>query len=325
MAKVCQTFGRTYQETPETIKGRRVYLVDSNTDIDNLDFVLTAPGIPDMNDPWDSLLTYLVVTSRTPIEIGKEKRHFKVQIDYDTDATQLGWRCVVRTMRQPWVPVATEARYDEAPNDPYSAGRYLAPGDQDSLTGYAFLNRAGDPFEAPPKINRYGHRIECIRTVNSIADIGNSLITNINDLRQYLGNMNSNPLLSIAGLDGLAWEFLIDDMTFEPIVKATGEILTRVTIIILFHPSWGHALPVLNAGFREKVDKQGGGKTVQDCRNQNGTGSRKPSLLDADGVAIKDRPATAPEQNLNGPPFYVVFPCYQSADFAALDLPATWE
>lgn len=321
---VCQTFGRTYYEEPEKLKGRRVYIVESTTEIIDINGVLDAFGIPELNDPWDSVLTYLVVTSRTPLEVGMEKKQYRVQVDYETDDTQIGWKARITTLRQPWIPVATEARYDERPNDPYSAGRYLAPGDQDSLTGYAFLNRAGDPFEAPPKINRYGLRIEFVRTVAAISDIGDSTITDLEVLRQYLGTMNNNPVLSIAGVDGLAWEFLIDDITVEQIVKADGIQLSRVTIIILFHPSWGHALPVLNAGFREKVPGQGGGFVPQDVRLQNGTGSRKPSLLDADGAAIKTRTENN-EQNPNGPPYFIVFPCYKSMDFEALELPEDWE
>ena len=323
---VCQTFGRTFSEEPEKITGTRVYNVTSSTDVTNINDILAASGLPDIGDEWDSSLPILVVVSRTPIEVNKELAYYQVQINYETDDTLASWKVEIRTIKKNWAPQTTRAPWANAPAYPFDAGRYISPdgwNGNSSISGYPPLNRAGDPFEAPPKIDRYLQRIILSRTVADISDVGDSTITQLSDITDMLGTMNSTTI-AIAGITGVQWTFLLDDIVCERIPRADGTYNTKIILQILYDKDQTHATPILNAGFRETYTMQDGSTGVRDCKNANGPVSKKPSLLDVNGSQILTRDLPPGGATPDGPPYYIVCPFYLEVEFGALDLPTTW-
>jgi len=309
--------------------GTRVYNVKSTLPINDMNNVLSAAGLPAMGAAWDSLLTILVVVARTPIEVNKELGFYQVQIDYDTDETLANWKVEVRTTKKTFAPQRTLAPYSNAPTDPFSAGRYIGPagiGGDETKSGYAPLNRASDPFETPPKIDYYLQRIILSRTVASLSDIGNSNITGMESIVNYLGTVNDGSE-QIAGLTGLAWTFLVDDISFERIYRSDGGYNTKVTFQILFDNTNTHASAILNAGFRETFTNADGDTGIRDVSNTSGKVSKKPSLLNTSGVGIKIKYAPRGATGAigpDGPPYYIVCPFRAEMDFGDLELPDTW-
>lgn len=324
---VCQTFGRAFAEEPEAMRGTRVYNVSSDTAITDLNDVLDAADIPDISDAWDSALTALVVVSRTPEEVGKEMKFFKVVVEYETDDTLSGWKATITTVRASWAPQMTRSPWANAPTYPFDAGRYISPDGNTgatSMSGYPPINRAGDPFASPVKIDRYFQKITLVKTVEDISDIGDSTITDVDDIVSFIGKMSS-ATTKIAGITGVQWTFLMDDITLERIPRADGTYNTKVTFQILYDKEQTHASPVLNAGFREMYTKKDGiTLAVRDVKNLNGATSKKPSLLDVDGSVIQTRDLPPGGASPDGPPYYIVFPFRAEVDFDLLELPEEW-
>jgi len=329
---VCQTFGRKFAEEPDKMSGTRVYNVTSTTDITDLNDVLDAAALPDIGDAWDSVLTALVAVQRTPMEVQKELGYYQVVVDYETDETLADWKVDVRTVRKTFAPQRTLAPFSNAPTDPFSAGRYLSPAGNtgaagaDDLVGYPLLNRASDPFEQPPKIDFYQQRIILSKTVSQLSDLGDSTITGMESIVNYLGCMNSDTV-QIAGLTGLAWTFLVDDISFERIYRADGTYNTKITLQILFDNTNTHASAVLNAGYRETYTQQDGNTGIRNIPDKTGKVTRKPALLDTEGKAIRDFDFPKGSTGISdpgGPPYYICFPLRQEIEFAPLELPETW-
>lgn len=317
--RVCETFGRTYEESPLKLRGTKVYNVWMDSAPNTLWDVTQVTGIPDPGDSWDdSILTYLVVVKRTPVEVDKETNFFQVTIEYETDETELPWQITIKGVRDSWVPSETLAPYDEHPVT-FAGDRYLSPsgdGGDDSVSGYPPTNRANDFFEDQPEVARFNRQITLTKVVSSISDIGDSIsITTVDDLMRYMGYMNSTAV-QIAGIPALAWEFLINDITVNREYSASGTYVYRVTIQILYNDrSW--ATPVANIGYRA-LDSNG---NVVPARNANGTSNNKPAMLDTDGTVIQDRAFAG----ASGPPYYIVFPFYYSREFSFLELPEDLE
>jgi len=322
--RVCETFGRTYEESPMKLRGQKNYNVWMDTAPNTLWDVLQVAGLPIQGDSWDdSVLTYLVVTKRTPVEINKETLLFQVRVEYETDETQLDWQISIRSIRTSYVPTETLAPWVEHPTT-WDHPRYISPsgdGGNDSLIAYPTLNRAGDYFEDQPETTRHNRQIILTRVVASISDIGDSTITNIDSLMDFLGCVNGETI-QIAGISGLTWHFLVDDITVERILSSSGEYVYKVQITIMYDPVQGWATPVANIGYRSIKDVAGDLRPQQG-RNFDGTSSNKPLVLDTDGSVVNIRETGL--SGASGPPYYIVFPWHASRFFEFLELPEDLE
>jgi len=330
----CQTFGRTFTNEKNSQTGTRVWNIWSTVNLDIDDVLTEAAGfLPQIGDSWDTNGPQgLVAVRQTPIEINREQKFYKVQIDYSTDDSyNTNWNIAMASMKKEYVPWGTKTAFGDPVNVPYfDYGMYLGPagygGDEDKF-GYPVINRAKDPFEPSIKETRYLTKITLKRVFDKISDMGAAApslsIDNLDDLMGWRGTMNTLRI-KIGGLWGNPWEFRVDDVQVVRLPQADGSYDTEVTLIIIHDPQT-HAKVVLNAGYNQIID---GTTTKNIIRDTSGNKKTQPDLLGPQGEHLADwnypTGVTGVAEGTQGPPYYIVFPTLEQRNFGDLDLPSEW-
>lgn len=331
----CQSFGRTFSNERNRQTGSRTYNVWSDVRVDLDEVLQQATFIPQIGDAWGASGASgpqgLVAVRQTPIEVNKEQKFYKIQVDYETDDSySSNWNVSLTTVKINYVPWRTKTAYNEAPTSIFDSTQYLGPagygGDEDAF-GYPIINRAKDPFEPSLTDTRYASKLTLKRVFRSLASIQANVpspdmtIDSIDSLMSWRGVMNTS-LIQIAGIIGDAWTFKIDDISCARLPRADGSYDTEVTFVIIHDPR-SHAQVALNSGYNQIIDGTTTKRAIRDASGNKTVGMLGPQGEYLDSWTF---PAgvTGPEASVDGPPYYIVFPLLEQRYFGDLDLPVNW-
>ena len=345
--KVWFKYGRTWTDDGRTQRARRIFNVKYDIDVYNPTFVANTDGVPRWGDPYCTFpvegpqceggsypeftpsgmqcpapqkwTPELFAKNISVNEQGDNHKIWEVVVDYETDFSLAGqFKRDISTRAINYEPAESYNNYFVPPRflGP-QASKYIIPdfgptGAFPAELQVPILNTAGDVFDPSVQSKRYQTVITLVRTVDGLSEYGDPPVVTTEELMLYRGVTN-NKKMTICGIEGESWEFLIEDIKLNRIPTGTGSIWTEIIFTVVHDPQ-SHAQVIINSGYNQ-LDSQG--EQIPIFKKQ---GSKSPSLalLNGQGEA-QPVGATGP------PPYYMVFSPFAETDLTRLQFPEEWD